>query len=172
MTAREETPSHCTLTSVSALSRPAGDHRRKALRWTSVTCNRALITYPARSSTAFLGSGWSSLSSSSSAEIILSDTARTDCQSVCLWGFSKLMWIETEGEILCHFMSHLCVCVCVCVSRGFVCVSRGFDLLAQLALSSWSELENVLMSSTFSLYFCRTGREWSVSLSYSGWPWH
>lgn len=49
-----------------------------------------------------------------SAEIILSNTARTDWGSECLWGFSKLMWIETEGEISCHFMS---ACVCVCLRR-------------------------------------------------------
>ncbi len=77
------------------------------------------------------------------------------------------MWIETQGEISCHFMSP-CVCVCVCV-----CVWGGLDLLAQFFLSLSSEFEFVLMNSPSSLSpsFCRIGREWSVSLSYSGWPW-
>lgn len=97
--------------------RPVHRHmKQKALRWTSVTCNRVLIVHPAWSSTTSSGSELRSLSSSSSAEILLSNTARTDCGSECLWGFSKLTWIETEGEISCHFMS-ACVCACVCVSE-------------------------------------------------------
>lgn len=118
--------------------------------------------YPARSSTAFLGSGWRSVSSSSQPKsYYLTQQEQIGGRSVS-GAFQN--WCELRPRVRSHVIS--CQHVCVCVWGGL-------DLLAQFVLSLSSELENVLMNSPSSLSpsFCRIGREWNVSLSYSGWPW-
>lgn len=125
-------------------------------------CNRVLIMYQARSSAAFCVSGWRSLSSSSQLKsYYLTQQEQIGGQSVS-GAFQN--WCELRQRARSHVIS---------CQRVLVCVWGGFDLLAQFVLSLSSELENVLMNSpsSFSLSFCRIGREWSVSLSYSGWPW-
>lgn len=152
-------PSRCPLVTSPY---PVG-HRRhtRRSRWSPIMCNRVLIKYPVRSSPSLFGvrerGNFVFLLSS---EITLSNTVGTDWGSGWLWGYQS--WREL-GESSCHFMT------------ACVCVWGGLDLLAQFVLSFSSELEKgpseLLYPLFLSLSFCRIGREWSVSLSYSGWPW-
>lgn len=74
----------------------------KDWRWTSVMLNRALFMYPARSSITLLRSWWRVCLPPLN-WIILSNTARTDWGSECVWGFQN--WCDLRQRVRSHVLS-------------------------------------------------------------------